>query len=75
MLKLKNTTIEENHRIGIIAVGSSLVSLSTDESNQIQDSSISNNYLQEIYQVNECIEANQANYEVSDSYYSSYTAD
>ncbi len=74
ILKIKNTTIEDNN-IGIVAIGSSLVSLSTDESNQIEDSRISNNNRQEIYQINECIEANQANYEVSDSYYSSYTAD
>ncbi len=74
ILKVKNTTIEDNN-IGIVAIGSSLVSLSTDESNQIEDSRISNNRRQEIYQINECIEANQANYEVSDSYYSSYTAD
>lgn len=74
ILKVKNTTIEDNN-IGIVAIGSSLVSLSNDESNQIEDSRISNNNRQEIYQINECIEANQANYEVSDSYYSSFTAD
>ncbi|MFA7057844.1 MAG: C25 family cysteine peptidase [Candidatus Cloacimonadales bacterium] len=75
IMKVKNTTIEENSNIGMVVIGSSLVGLSTDESNQIEDSRISNNYYQEIYQVNECIEANQAHFEIFDSNYNANNLD